>query len=103
MEKNIAERLKVLRNSEGKTQAEFAKLLDTTGLRTYLRYESGERNPDFDFLYAIKMKLNIDLNWLVCGEGKRPISISASSMAERILSLEERVKALEDNAQNGAN
>lgn len=100
METNIAERIKVLRDSEGKTQAEFAEFFNV-GLRTYIRYEAGERNPDFDGLYAIKLKLNIDLNWLVCGEGKRPISISASSMSERILSLEERVKALEDSAQNG--
>ncbi len=61
-------RLKETRHVLGMTQDEFAKEL-AVSKPTYVRYEAGEMMPKAGFLTALINKFNVNLNWLLAGEG----------------------------------
>lgn len=65
----INERIKLIRLQKSKNSGEFAK---STGFeaRTYASYERGERNPSLEFLQKLVEKYNVNINWLLTGEGQ---------------------------------
>ncbi|EHP1714767.1 helix-turn-helix transcriptional regulator [Salmonella enterica] len=69
VENELSGRLQVVRGKM--TQDEFAKALGV-GRTTLIRYESGERVPDANFLQALSLKFNIDPSWLLLGTGNAP-------------------------------
>jgi transcriptional regulator with XRE-family HTH domain len=62
---NISQIRKVLKIS----QSTMAKELGTSQVQLS-RYEKGDRTPDGDFLLKIKNKYQIDINWLISGDGE---------------------------------
>ncbi|EAA9933508.1 helix-turn-helix transcriptional regulator [Salmonella enterica] len=69
VENELSGRLQVVRGKM--TQDEFAKALGV-GRTTLIRYESGERVPDANFLQVLSLKFNVDPSWLLLGVGKAP-------------------------------
>ncbi len=63
----IAQRLKGTRILEGYTPEEMAAATDVT-LEEYLRYESGEVDFGFTFIYKCANKLGLDISELIIGE-----------------------------------
>jgi len=66
---NFYDRLKYVRWQLGYTQDEFSKFLNISK-PTLVRYESGGRKPDADFLNILMTRFNININWLISGNGK---------------------------------
>jgi len=64
----LGERLKAVREKLGMTQKEFAKFLNV-GIATVQRYEREERIPSGEFLKLLLDKCNVNINWLLTGEG----------------------------------
>lgn len=65
----IANNLQKLRKSLNYGQKEFAVKLGINSL-TYANYERGERKPPYELLVKLSEDLNIDLNWLIVGNGE---------------------------------
>jgi transcriptional regulator with XRE-family HTH domain len=65
----IGERIKMLRKRLNMSQKKFSEMLDVS-LITLQRYEKGEREPSSDFLINLKNKFNVNINWLLTGQGK---------------------------------
>ena len=63
------ENLKKLRKKLRYSIDELASLLDIPS-RTLGGYERNERVPSIDLAVKLKNKLNVNLNWLVSGEGQ---------------------------------
>ena len=63
------ENLKKLRKKLRYSIDELAILLDIPA-RTLGGYERNERVPSIDLAVKLKNKLNVNLNWLVSGEGQ---------------------------------
>lgn len=63
----VHERLKIARESIGKTQKEFADMLGVT-YRTYQPYEIGDSKPGYKACEALT-RLGFDPTWLLTGEG----------------------------------
>ena len=88
-------RLKSLRQSFNLTQPQLA---DKLGLSrsTISMYELGSREPDFETLEAIADFFNVDMNYLVGGEGTdMDESLIILNRNARNLSPEDRKKLLE--------
>jgi transcriptional regulator with XRE-family HTH domain len=64
----LGERLRTVRERLGMTQKEFAKFLNV-GIATVQRYEREERIPSGEFLKLLLDKCNVNINWLLTGEG----------------------------------
>ncbi len=69
MENDIAKRIKMLRETLGLTQKEFAAKLGRT-IRAVQRYESGQRSPDETTLRLIEQTFNVNPEWLRHGKGE---------------------------------
>ncbi len=65
---SIALRLKKLREEKNLNQVEFASLIGISQA-AISHYERGEREPTADIISKIADKLNVNLNWLLTGEG----------------------------------
>lgn len=68
------------------------------GRSTVLRYESGERSPDADYLADLSEKFGVGLDWLVTGAGPmrpsdlpplRPTTLDPGVLHEAIAILDE--------------
>jgi len=68
--KEIAQRLRTLREIEGIGEEEMAQALGKSPAE-YRRYENGEADFPFSFLYTAAGKLKVDLTDLLTGEGAR--------------------------------
>lgn len=64
----INDKLKLIREHTGESQAKFAKRFSIPQ-QTYANYELNKRNIPDDFKMKLYRDLNVDLNWLVTGEG----------------------------------
>ena len=62
---NYAERIRVLREDNDKTQAEIAKLLKV-GQRTYCDYELGKTRIPVDRLIVLAKFYNVNMDY-ICG------------------------------------
>lgn len=65
---SFSDRLKITRGDL--SQSEFAEAIGI-GLRTYVRYEKEERQPDLQVLLSIHKKFNVNIDWLISGTGNR--------------------------------
>lgn len=65
--KLIGERLELTRTALGLNQTEFAQLANIN-LSAYNRYESGQKRPSYETLYAICQAFNLTSDWLLFGE-----------------------------------
>lgn len=64
----INDKLKLIREFTGESQAKFAKRFSIPQ-QTYANYELNKRNIPDDFKMKLYKDLNVDLNWLVAGQG----------------------------------
>jgi transcriptional regulator with XRE-family HTH domain len=64
----LGKRLRTVRERLGMTQKEFANFLNV-GIATVQRYEREERAPSGEFLKLLLDKCNVNINWLLTGEG----------------------------------
>ena len=104
--KCFEERLKYLRSELGLSQTDMAKLMGVS-LRVYHRYEKGEQKPSYEKLIPLVKKFNVNINWLLTGEGEMFIKPKKEkeSIEEQILQVianepEERKQALLDFLKN---
>jgi bacteriophage CI repressor helix-turn-helix domain len=65
---SISNRLREVMEYKGLSIKAFAELLDMP-YRTLQNYLLNERDPSAEVLIKISDVLNVDLNWLMCGEG----------------------------------
>ena len=72
----FGDRLKLLRNRKGLSQAEFAKQIGVSKSSVNM-YERGDREPNFETLEAIADYFNVDLDYLM---GKSEIENRAQFM-----------------------
>lgn len=68
--KSMGERIRQLWVESGEQQDEFVKALGISTV-TLANYMSGKRKPDSEFLFFLKKKLNICIDWLLTGEGRK--------------------------------
>lgn len=66
---SISLRIKDLREQKKLNQAKFASLLNTSQA-AISRYEKGERSPDSAFLTHVANVFNVNITWLLTGEGE---------------------------------
>lgn len=66
----IGKRIKKIRTQLGLTQKQMAKILGLSSFVTISRWERGERTPDQEALNRLVKLLNVNLNWLLTGEGE---------------------------------
>ena len=64
----IGKRLKYIIDSKHQTQGEFAKELSLPR-QIISNYVNDLSKPSYDFLYKLYKEININLNWLISGEG----------------------------------
>lgn len=64
MQNIVGKRLKIIRNTIGCSQKDFANYLNVS-VRSYERWEQGKSIPDILNLIKISDKLNINLDFLV--------------------------------------
>lgn len=64
----FSERLRATRGNI--TQAEFAESIGI-GLRTYIKFEKEESQPDLSVLLQIHKKFDVNIDWLVTGAGNK--------------------------------
>lgn len=65
---SISLRIKELRNKKNLNQSDFANLLGVSQA-AISHYEKNERIPNSDLLSKMADKLNVNLHWLLLGEG----------------------------------
>lgn len=65
---SVAERLKAVRNSHGKTQREFCDDLGLSSASLWKHYETGRNLPSLPLLQSLHA-LGVDINWLLSGDG----------------------------------
>lgn len=68
-ENQIKDRLKKIRDYTGLSQQEMADKLEVL-VTTISKYERGIINPASNFLIKINSLFNVNLNWLIAGQGK---------------------------------
>lgn len=61
---NLSERLQLLKTEKNLLQKEIAKAVNIS-LRSYQRYESGERKPDSDVLIKLSNYFNVSVDYLL--------------------------------------
>ena len=64
----IGTRLKLIIDVKFKTQGQFANALELPR-QIISNYVNDLAKPNYDFLYKIYKILNVNLNWLISGEG----------------------------------
>lgn len=91
--RETGERIRSIRGS--RSQIEFAELLGI-GRTTLIRYESGERQPDVEFIVKLNLLFNIQPLWLMTGKFEATAGIQLDA---RERSLIEGYRNLEDSAK----
>jgi transcriptional regulator with XRE-family HTH domain len=67
--RNLGSRLKELRNSLGFKQEDMSQKIKFGTQKTWSNYETGETFPPPEVFLKLANLLNIDLHWLITGEG----------------------------------
>lgn len=68
-EEKIENRIQILRKQLKLSQEEISTQIGIS-YRSYSSYERGDRKPSFEFLALLFQKYNINLNWLIVGQGE---------------------------------
>jgi transcriptional regulator with XRE-family HTH domain len=84
---DIAFRLKLIREKLGLKQKDFAEKLNVSG-PTLSDLEKGKYKPRYELFYHISKEYNVNLNYLLFGEGEMFVS-PAGEIAGRIEKLAE--------------
>lgn len=79
--KEVGDRLKLLRNNQNISQPQFATLLGIS-LRTYQRYEYGERLPGLKLLSKISEITLAAMDWIVWGQTLRESPFDEDDITE---------------------
>lgn len=81
----LHDRIKSLRKSTGLSAKKFAELIGVK-YTTYYGYESGNSEPDADFICVLADRFNVSTDYILCRENVVPpqISVAISSAACRI-------------------
>jgi transcriptional regulator with XRE-family HTH domain len=79
-------RIKLLRG-DGQTQKQFAALLGIS-LRTYQRYEHGERLPPFKMLSKISNICDVSTDWVISGSGVKGKKLNSDDFIDAINKLD---------------
>lgn len=89
---SLPKRLSHIRGKRSKT--EFAKHLGVS--KVYItRYENGEVKPSFDFLKILTEKENININWLLTGEGDIFFSRTTNQeLLKENINLKDKIKKI---------
>jgi repressor LexA len=66
---SMSRRIKEIRFDKNLSQVKFAKALDVTSA-SISYYEAGKRQPDSAFLSKLCERYQVNLNWLLTGEGE---------------------------------
>ena len=69
LEEKIENRVQKLRKHLKLSQEEISTQIGVS-YRAYSSYERGDRKPSFEFLALVYEKFNVNLNWLIVGEGQ---------------------------------
>jgi transcriptional regulator with XRE-family HTH domain len=77
----VHKRIKIVRNHYKINQIAMAEYLGVNQ-STYSRYESGKIEPNVHFLYTFCDFLNINLNWLIKGQGQMVLSHDDSKFSK---------------------
>jgi len=88
--RSIHNRLKLIRNTRGFSQAEFCRNLDVSK-PAYVRYENGAREPKIKVLNILREKYNVDINWLLSGRGEMFLGECSCTNTHQKVSSEYRV------------
>lgn len=71
MQQTVSERFKIVRKHFDLTQSSFADSLEIKQSSVSTIEQGG--NPDIETIKKIAIAYKIDLNWLILGEGARPV------------------------------
>ncbi len=88
LKQSIGKRIREVREAEGLKQEELAKLTDITPPQISF-YENGINAPSVLFMEQLSLKFNVDLTWLVTGQGARRAKLGERD--KEILSLFESI------------
>ncbi len=64
----LGDRIKEIRNTKNLTQSEFARVLETSAGHIS-EIEAKKTTPGGEFLTSLLRKFNVNINWLLTGEG----------------------------------
>jgi len=81
--KEVGNRLKILRDMNKLSQPQFATLLGIS-LRSYQRYEHGERLPGLKILPKVSEITLADATWVISGYDRKDISSYEDDLSEAI-------------------
>lgn len=95
----ISERLKAIRDHYSLSQSKIAEKLEVSP-RTYTRYESNERQPDAEVLLRLYERLEVNINWLLSGDGYMIVSDKTVNEIIHFNSLELRIKKMIESESN---
>ena len=85
----LGERIKSVRLSLNMKQGDFAHKLGLGSATAISRYEKEQREPDIAVLVKIAILGNIDLTWLITGEGPK----ERGAVEPEVLAVKESVSA----------
>lgn len=77
-------RLQKIRKKLKLSQEEIADETNIT-YRAYTSYERGDRKPSFEFLVKLVEKYNVNLNWLIAGNGEMFNALQYEDVKDEIL------------------
>ena len=96
---NISDRLKALLDAQSLTIKAFSELTEIP-YRSVQNYLREERDPNAEALNKICEKMNVNLNWLITGNGEMFINkIDHSTLTSKELELIEKVRSTTDVGQ----
>ena len=95
---SFSKRLKELRHKLNITQSDFANACNVK-LTAISKYETGLVKPSFEMLYKIAVVYNVNLNWLILGEGEIFLQTVAlkNGTNENIISVTQEITANNQN------
>ena len=89
---NLGARLKLARKKVKLSQIEMAEKVGITQ-HTFSNYENSKRFPDSRFLHNLRASYNVNLNWLISGDG--PIFVNYDKeKSEQIAELSAKLEVL---------
>ncbi|WGE76147.1 helix-turn-helix domain-containing protein [Actinobacillus equuli] len=95
---SISNRLREVMEYKGLNIKAFAELLDVP-YRTLQNYLLNERDPSAEVLIKVSDVLNVNLNWLMCGEGEMFNLPLVNDQSEKEKSLIEHYRMMSNDIQ----
>lgn len=83
---NIPKRIKRIRETISYSQKQMCEFFHMSQ-SNYTKIENGHLNPNLEFMLILRTKFNINLNWLIAGEGEMYIRDSAIDDKDKAISI----------------